>query len=77
MCDDLTNMHSALSRITALDDNDSIGFVDFEIEPNGRLNVSGQVGGTHEDNFVKFKFETDQTCNPQFGQDFKSLLKYE
>lgn len=77
MCDDLTNMHSALLRITALDDNDSVGFVEFEIEPNGRLNVSGQVGGTHEDNFVKFKFETNQTCIPQFVQDFKSLLKYE
>ena len=77
MCADLTNMHLKLSGATKLDDNDSDGYVKFEIEPNGRLIVSGQVGGTHEDNFVKFKFETDQTCIPQFVQDFKSLLKYE
>jgi len=77
MSADLTNMHLTLSGTTILDDNDSDGFVEFEIESNGRLNVSGQVGGTHEDHFVKFKFQTDQTCIPPFVQDFKSLLKYQ
>ena len=76
MCSDLTNMQLKLHGRTTLDDNDSDGFVEFEIEPNGRLNVSGQVGGTHEDQFVKFKFQTDQTCIPKFVQDFKSLLKH-
>ena len=75
MCVDLTTMHSALSGTTMLDDNDSDGFVQFEIEANGRLNVSGQVGGSHEDHFMKFKFHADQTCIPQFVQDIKSLLK--
>jgi len=76
MCSDLTNMHLQLLGTTQLDDNDSDAFVKFEIEPNGRLNVIGQVGGTHEDHFVKFKFQTDQTCIPQFVQDFNVLLKY-
>ncbi len=76
MCSDLTNMHLKLSGTTKLDDNDSDAFVEFGIEPNGRLNVTGQVGGTHEDHFVKFKFQTDQTCIPQFVQEFKALLKY-
>lgn len=77
MCVDLTNMHLTLSGTTILDDNDSDGFVEFVMESNGQLNVSGQVGGTHEDHFVKFKFQTDQTCIPPFVQDFKSLLKYQ
>lgn len=77
LCADLTNMHLTLLGTTILYDNDSDGFVEFEIEQNGRLNVSGQVGGTHEDHFVKFKFHTDQTCIPPFVQDFKSLLKYQ
>jgi hypothetical protein len=77
LCADLTNMHLTLSGTAILDDNDSDGFVEFEIEQNGRLNVSGQVGGTHEDHFVKFKFQTDQTCMPPFVQDFRSLLKYQ
>jgi hypothetical protein len=77
MCSDLKNMHLKLFGKTNLDDNDSDGFVEFEMEPNGRLKLSGQVGGTHEDHIVKFKFQTDQTCIPAFVQDFKSLLKYQ
>lgn len=77
MCADLTNMQFTLSGTTILDDNDSDGFVEFEIEPNGRLTVSGQVGGTHEDHYVKFKFQTDQTCIQSFVQDIKSLLEYQ
>ena len=77
LCSDLTNIHLTLSGVTILEDNDSGGFVKFDIEQNGQVYVSGQVGGTHEDHFVKFKFQTDQTCIPQFVQDFKSLLKYE
>jgi hypothetical protein len=76
MCADLTNMQLTLSGTTILDDNDSDGFLEFEIEATGRLNVSGQVGGTHEDNFVKFKFQTDQTCINRFVEDFKSLLNH-
>lgn len=75
MCVDLTNMHSTLSGNTCIDDNDSDAFVAFEIESNGRLNVLGQVGGTHEEYFLKFNFQTDQTCIPTFVNDFKSLLK--
>jgi len=75
MCADLTNMHLTLSGTTHLEDNDSDGFVKFEIESNGRLKVMGQVGGTHEDHFVKFKFQTDQTVIPLFVQDFKLLLE--
>ncbi len=76
MCADLINMQLTLSGTTILEDNDSDGFVEFEIESYGRLNVSGQVGGTHEDHFVKFKFRTDQNCISQFVQDFNTLLKY-
>ena len=77
MCADLTNMYLTLSGATILEDNDSDGFIKFEIEPNGRLIVNGQVGGTHEDHFVRFKFQTDQTCISAFVQDFKSLLEYQ
>ncbi|MES2621661.1 MAG: hypothetical protein V4615_12490, partial [Bacteroidota bacterium] len=75
MCVDLTNMHSKLSGKTRMDDNDSDAFVAFEIEANGRLNVMGQVGGTHEEYYLKFNFHTDQTSIPPFVNDFKSLLK--
>ena len=75
MCAELNDMYLTLSGQTILADNDSDAFVKLEIEANGLLNVSGQVGGSHEDHFVRFKFQTDQTCIPLFVQDFNSLLK--
>ena len=72
MCSDLTNMHLTLSGTTILDDNDSDGFVKFEIATDGLQNVSGQVGGSPQEDFVRLKFQTDQTCIPQFLEDFKS-----
>jgi hypothetical protein len=76
LCSDLSKMYSTLSGYTILDDNDSDAYVKFEIEPMGRLYVIGQVGGTHEEHFVRFKFQTDQTCIPYFVTDLKKLLSY-
>ncbi|MDB5200484.1 MAG: hypothetical protein JWO92_2447 [Chitinophagaceae bacterium] len=73
-CSKLTNLHSSLSGSARLDDNDSDAFVEFNIESEGQLHVNGQVGGSHEDHYMVFKFQTDQTCIPNFVQDFKSLL---
>lgn len=74
LCNDLTKMHSELLGSAKLSDNDSDGFVEFTISENGHLQVCGQVGGSHEDHFVKFEFQTDQTCIPQFVDDFKKLV---
>jgi len=76
LCADLIKMRTDLKGSTKLEDNDSDACIELIIEPNGQLIVCGQVGGTHEDHFVKFKFKTDQTCIPPFVQDFKSLLNY-
>jgi hypothetical protein len=76
MCTNLTKMHSILFGKTALEDNDSNAFVEFEIESNGKVKVSGQVGGTHEDHFVKFKFHSDQSCLESLTEDFNSLLNH-
>lgn len=76
LCSDLKKMNLALSGTTKLDDNDSDAFVQFKIEPNGQLNIIGQVGGTHEEHFMKFEFQTDQTCINSFVEDFKSLLNH-
>lgn len=73
LCKDLAKMHSSHLGSAKLSDNDSDGFVEFTISEYGHLQVSGQVGGSHEDHFVKFEFQTDQTCIPQFVDDFKKL----
>jgi hypothetical protein len=74
LCSKLSAMHSTLIGKARLDDNDSDAYVEFEIESGGWLFVSGQVGGSHEDHFVRFTFRTDQTCIPKFLNDFKMLL---
>ena len=77
LCSDLTEMKDRLSGNTILEDNDSDASISFQIERNGEVFVFGQVGGSHEDNYVKFKFQTDQTCIEQLIEDFHKLLKYE
>jgi len=71
---ELDNIYSRLSGSTKIEDNDSDAFIEFSIEPNGNLNIQGQVGGTYEDHFIKFKLVTDQTCIPPLIQDFSILL---
>lgn len=77
LCSDLIEMKQRLSGKTILEDNDSDTNVNFEIKQNGQLIVYGQVGGTHEDNYLKFNFQTDQTCIEPFVDDFHKLLEYE
>ena len=77
LCADLTEMKERLSGNTKLEDNDSDASVNFQIENLGQVWVFGQVGGSHEDNYVKFKFQTDQTCIEPLIEDFHKLLKYE
>mgnify|MGYP000482277283 CR=1 FL=1 len=70
-------MKDSLSGNTNLEDNDSDASVNFQIERNGQVFIFGQVGGSHEDNYVKFKFQTDQTCIEPLIEDFHKLLKFE
>ncbi|HEY1047534.1 MAG TPA: hypothetical protein VGF79_13900 [Bacteroidia bacterium] len=77
LCSDLTEMKIRLSGNTKLEDNDSDASVSFQIKSNGQVIVFGQVGGSHEDNYVKFKFKTDLTCIEPLIEDFYKLLKYE
>jgi hypothetical protein len=76
-CNDLSAMYSSLKGSTRLTDNDSDGFIEISVSEQGHVNVKGQVGGTHEDHFVRIAFMTDQTSIPKFIQDFRDLLKNE
>jgi hypothetical protein len=77
MCSDLTKMKQAMSGNTTLEDNDSDASVNFQMKPYGQVVVFGQVGGSHEENYLKFSFQTDQTCIEPLLTDFHRLLKNE
>jgi hypothetical protein len=76
LCDDLTKMLSSKYGKTIIDDNDSNAFIEFEINDIGRVFINGQVGGSHEENFMKFKFSTDNIKSGKFVDDFRNLLLY-
>jgi len=77
LCFDLTTMKQAMSGNTTLEDNDSDASVTFQMKPNGQVIVYGQVGGSHEENYLKFSFQTDQTCIEPLLTKFYRLLKNE
>lgn len=77
MCSDLTTMKQAMSGETTLEDNDSDASITFQMKPHGQLIVYGQVGGSHEENYLKFSFQTVQTCIEPLLTDFHKLLKNE
>ena len=76
LAEELSKMVDKLEGETKLEDNDSDASVAFKIESNGHLVVSGQVGGTHDDHYMKFEFQTDQTSIPEFISEINQLLNY-
>jgi hypothetical protein len=70
---DLLRLHSDLEGVSHLSDYDSDSYIKFEINKSGQLFVTGQIGGSHEDHFMKFTFQTDQTCIPKFVRDIQTL----
>jgi hypothetical protein len=77
MCSDLTTMKQAMSGNTTLEDNDSDASINFQMKPHGQVIVYGQVGGSHEENYLKFSFQTDQATLEPLLTDFHKLLKNE
>jgi len=57
----LSEMHNKLVGYCILKDNDSDSYITFEMHKFGYINVFGQIGGSHEDHFMKFKYMIDQT----------------
>lgn len=76
VCNNLKSMYSNLEGFTRINDNDSDAYVLMQIKRNGHLTIEGQVGGSYQDHFMNFKFQTDQTCIPSLIKDFESLSNY-
>jgi len=66
-----------MSGNTTLEDNDSDASINFQMKPYGQVIIYGQVGGSHEENYLKFSFQIDQTCIDPLLTDFYRLLKTE
>ncbi len=72
---EIQEMYETLKGEVILQDYDSDGYVKFNTNEKGHLEVSGQVGGTHEKHFVRFNFINDRTSLVNFVKNFNRLLK--
>ncbi|MCX7570492.1 hypothetical protein OS242_11015 [Tumebacillus sp. DT12] len=50
-----------LSGDSRMDDYDSDAHIIFEAAKLGHVVISGQIGGSHEEHSMRFKFTSDQT----------------
>ncbi|MFG3433541.1 WapI family immunity protein [Lysinibacillus fusiformis] len=55
-------------------DRDSDANICVTLGSLGQLVVHGQIGGSYEDHFLKFKFDSDQTILNKFRDFFKREL---
>ncbi|MEJ5992777.1 hypothetical protein WG904_00005 [Pedobacter sp. Du54] len=60
--DQLSRMYDLLDGTATIRDTDSDGFLEFKANDLGRIMVSGQIGGTHNVQYIRFGFSTDQTA---------------
>lgn len=69
----LKNMNKSLKGFLRIEDNDSDSFLHLEIVGN-KFNISGQLGGSYNDNFMKFAFSADQTIIKLLIETLSSYL---
>ncbi len=70
--DKLSNMKKDLKGHCELKDSDSDSYILIQMEKHGHLFISGQVGGSHEDHVMKFKYMADQTILIEFIEALKN-----
>lgn len=57
----LCEMYEKLNGVSEFNDSDSDDFIKFEMEKLGQLSISGQLGGSHNEQYLIFKMISDQT----------------
>ena len=76
LCKDLEQMLASLNGTSKLSDNDSDAIIEFAINTDNQVFILGQVGGSHEDTYMQYKFTADIIAIHTFIKDLKNLLKY-
>ena len=70
----LSMMNKDLKGCCEVKDYDSDACIIIEMNKFGHAVLYGQIGGSHEEHFMKFKYETDQTMLEKLICTFKPLL---
>ena len=70
----LSTMSNELKGACKITDSDSDSYITIEMQKFGHICISGQIGGSHEDHSVKFKYISDQTILDNLINTFKEVL---
>jgi hypothetical protein len=70
----LSKMHEQLTGYCEISDSDSDAHITIEMDKLGHMRMTGQIGGSHEEHYMKFKYITDQTVLINLIQMLKALL---
>ena len=76
LCAELKLILTSLSGTSKLNDNDSDAFIEFGINTENQVSILGQIGGSHEDNFMQYKFMADIIAINAFINDLNNLLEF-
>lgn len=69
----LSKMYKDLTGSCELNDYDSDANLKIKIQELGHVDISGQMGGSHEDHSMRFKLATDQTVLANLIQVLKAM----
>jgi hypothetical protein len=67
-------MHTKLEGMYQINDYDSDDFILFEFFNYGHVKVSGQIGGIHRQQYLKYQFVVDQTNLNNIIKNLKSMI---
>jgi len=70
---ELIMMSDSLSGECKIEDTDSDSYIYLLFEGRG-LKVTGQLGGSYNDNFIKFSFLADQTLAQLFAASLREFI---
>ena len=66
---------SSLSGTCSIRDCDSDDYINVEMLKLGKMRVCGQVGGSYNNQFLRFEFLSDQTVLKQMINELKKCMK--
>lgn len=71
---ELSVMSNKLEGNCRIEDSDSDAFLVMEMDNLGHISFYGQIGGSHEDHYLKFRYTIDQTVLINLVRVFKVSL---
>jgi len=70
----LNEMYNRLEGAYQLDNYDSNDFILFEFIKLGHMNISGQIGGSYNKQYLIYHFKTDQTALRAIIANFRNAI---